>query len=298
MYFVSQRARQDVKVALIGQGPDELFGGYNRHLGVHYGNWWRGLPRGLRSLAGFAVNRLPRNETLKRGVRSLGNEDRLKRYQDVFSLAPAETIDGLFRDDILPQKNGHELVDYWHELLPQIEHTDELGGFQLLEIRSSLPDELLMYADKLSMAHSLEVRVPYLDRTVVEYVQRLGANLKVRNGTRKWLHRQVCQSYLSPRILKGKKRGFAANVVDEWFRSSLKGELSELFLGENSLMFELLKPEPVRKLLEIHRSGREDNHKLLFSLVMLEQWLRGSCWRREQLTSAAPQETSKVSLAS
>ena len=74
MYFVSQRARQDVKVALIGQGPDELFGGYTRHLGIHYGNWWRGLPAGLRSMAGFAVNRLPRNETLKRGVRSL------KRY--------------------------------------------------------------------------------------------------------------------------------------------------------------------------------------------------------------------------
>ena len=59
-----------------------------------------------------------------------------------------------------------------------MEHTDELGGFQLLEIRSSLPDELLMYADKLSMAHSLEVRVPYLDRTVVEYVQRLGSHLQ------------------------------------------------------------------------------------------------------------------------
>jgi asparagine synthase (glutamine-hydrolysing) len=276
MYFVSQRARQDVKVVLIGQGPDELFGGYKRHLGIHYGNWWRGLPAGLRSMAGFAVSRLPRNETLKRGVRSLGSQDRLKRYQDVFSLAPAGMIDGLFRDDILPQRNSNELVDYWHELLPQIKHTDELGGFQLLEIRSSLPDELLMYADKLSMAHSLEVRVPYLDRTVVEYVQRLGANLKVRKGTRKWLHRQVCQSYLSPRILKGKKRGFAANVVDEWFRSSLKGALSELFLDENCLMFELLEPEPVRKLLEIHRSGRQDNHKLLFSLVMVEQWLRGS----------------------
>ncbi len=274
MYFVSQRARQDVKVALIGQGPDELFGGYNRHLGVHYGNWWRGLPTALRSLAGFAVNRLPRNETLKRGVRSLGNEDRLKRYQDVFSLAPAETIDGLFRDDILPQRNGRELIEYWRELLPQIEHTDELGGFQVLEIRSSLPDELLMYADKLSMAHSLEVRVPYLDRTVVEYVQRLGANLKVRNGTRKWLHRQVCQSYLSPRILRRKKRGFAVNVVDEWFRSSLTGQLPELLLDERSLMFGLLNPKPVRRLLEGHRSGRQDNHKLLFSLVMLEQWLR------------------------
>src|SRR5205814_9030375 len=236
MYFVSQRARKDVKVALIGQGPDELFGGYKRHLGVHYGNWWRGLPTGLRSIAGFAVNRLPRNEMLKRGVRSLGNEDRLKRYQDVFSLAPAETIDGLFRDDVLPAKPAHELVEYWRVLLPQMAQTDELGGFQLLEIRSSLPDELLMYADKLSMAHSLEVRVPYLDRTVVECVQRLGANLKVRNGTRKWLHRRVCQSYLPPRILKRKKRGFASNVVDEWFRSSLHGVLRKVLLDESSLM--------------------------------------------------------------
>jgi asparagine synthase (glutamine-hydrolysing) len=125
------------------------------------------------------------------------------------------------------------------------------------------------------MAHSLEVRVPYLDRTVVEYVQRLDASFKIRRGTRKWLHRQVCQSYLPRRILKRKKRGFAVNVVDEWFHSSLKGELPELLLDRNSLMFALLKPESVGKLLEAHRSRRQDNHKLLFSLVMFEQWLRG-----------------------
>ena len=205
-----------------------------------------------------------------------------------FSLAPAETIDGLFRDDVLPEKPRHELVEYWRGLLPQMEHTDELGGFQLLEIRSSLPDELLMYADKLSMAHSLEVRVPYLDRTVVEYVQRLDASFKIRRGTRKWLHRQVCQSYLPARILKRKKRGFAVNVVDEWFHSSLKGELPELLLDRNSLMFELLKPESVRKLLEAHRSRRQDNHKLLFSLVMLEQWLRRIRTNVNQSSPAQP----------
>jgi asparagine synthase (glutamine-hydrolysing) len=276
MYFVSQRARHDVKVALIGQGPDELFGGYKRHLGVRYGNLWRRLPTSLRSAVGFAVHGLPRNETLKRGAHSLGLENRLTRYQHVFSLAPATTIDGLFRDGLLPERQGYELVDHWRALVPQMEHTDELGGFQLLEIRSSLPDELLMYADKLSMAHSLEVRVPYLDRTVVEYVQRLGASFKIRRGTRKWLHRRVCQSYLPLRVLKRKKRGFAANVVDEWFRSSLKCELSELLLDESSLMFGFLNPKPVRRLLEGHQSGRQDNHKLLFSLVMLEQWLRGS----------------------
>jgi asparagine synthase (glutamine-hydrolysing) len=275
MYFVSERARQDVKVALIGQGPDELFGGYKRHLGVHYGEWWRGLPGGLRSVIGLAVNGLPRSETLKRGVYSLNNEDRLERYQDVFSLAPADTIAALFRDGVLPEKQGdQDLVKYWRELAPQMERTDELGGFQLLEIRSSLPDELLMYADKLSMAHSLEVRVPYLDRTVVEYVQRLSANFKVRNGTRKWLHRQVCQSYLPRQILKRKKRGFAVNVVDDWFRSSLGSEIPEMLLDEQALLFDLLNPEPVSELLKAHRLGRQDNHKILFSLVMLEQWLR------------------------
>jgi len=275
MYFVSQRARRDVKVALIGQGPDELLGGYKRHLGVHYGDWWRGLPAGLRPMIGFAIDRLPRNETLKRGVSSLGTLDRMKRYEDVFSLAPAPTIDGLFHHGLLPEQGRQDLVDYWRGLIPQMAHTDELGGFQLLEIRSSLPDELLMYADKLSMAHSLEVRVPYLDRTIVEYVQRLGAGFKVRNGSRKWLHRRVCERYLPSHLLKRKKRGFAVNVVDDWFRSSLDGEISEVLLDESSLMFGLIDPKPVRRLLESHQSGRQDNHKLLFSLVMIEQWLRG-----------------------
>ena len=168
-----------------------------------------------------------------------------------------------------------------------MEYTDELGGFQLLEIRSSLPDELLMYADKLSMTHSLELRVPYLDRTVVEYVQRLGGNLKIRRNTRKWLHRQVCQRYLPQRILKRKKRGFAVNVVDAWFRSSVRGQLSELLLDDNSLMYNLLEREPVRKLLSDHRSGRQDHHKLLFSLVMVEQWLRRTASNREQSAQAS-----------
>jgi len=287
MYFVSQRARQDVKVALIGQGPDELFGGYKRHLGVRYGNWWRWLPTGLQSVVGFAINGLSRNETLKRGVSSLGTENRLKRYQDVFSLAPEPTIHQLFREGLLPEPGSDGLVEYWRALLPQMEYTDELGGFQLLEIRSSLPDELLMYADKLSMTHSLELRVPYLDRTVVEYVQRLGGNLKIRRNTRKWLHRQVCQRYLPQRILKRKKRGFAVNVVDAWFRSSVRGQLSELLLDDNSLMYNLLEREPVRKLLSDHRSGRQDHHKLLFSLVMVEQWLRRTASNREQSAQAS-----------
>ena len=192
----------------------------------------------------------------------------------------------------------HELVNYWRPLASQMSEIDELGGFQLLEVRSSLPDELLMYADKLSMTHSLEVRVPYLDRTVVEYVQRLDASFKIRGSKRKWLHRQVCQNYLPPRILKRKKRGFAVNVVDQWFQSTLKSQFSELLSDTSSLMFQLLKPEPVQTLLKDHQSGRQDNHKLLFSLVMFEQWLRGIRARQTHTASglSISQSTSVAAL--
>ncbi|HEY4300735.1 MAG TPA: asparagine synthase C-terminal domain-containing protein, partial [Candidatus Didemnitutus sp.] len=159
-------------------------------------------------------------------------------------------------------------------LLPEMRHLDDLGGFQLLEMRSSLPDELLMFGDKVSMAHSLEVRVPYLDRTVVEFGQRLASTFKIRNRRGKWIHREVCKNYLPPEILNRPKRGFGVNVVDGWFHSSMDGLLSELLLNPDSRMFKLLRPEPVKKLLDDHRSGRDDNHKLLFSLVMVEQWLR------------------------
>jgi asparagine synthase (glutamine-hydrolysing) len=271
MYFVCQRARQDVKVALIGQGPDELFGGYNRHLGVHYGESWRGLPKGIQAAAAKIISALPRNETLKRGVQSLGVADRLERYQNVFALHPADTVNGLFRD---PRRKFPGLVDFVRPLEGQMAKLDELGGFQLLEIRSSLPDELLMYGDKLSMAHSLEARVPYLDRTVVEFAQRLKATLKVRRGERKWIHRRVCEKFLPRQILKRKKRGFAVNVVDTWFQNSAQGKVTEMLLDGSSLMYSLLDPAPVKKLLDEHQSHRQDNHKLLFSLVMFEQWLR------------------------
>jgi len=276
MYFVSQRARQDVKVALIGQGPDELFGGYKRHLGVRYGDYWRRLPAPVRAVVGSAISQLPRNEMLKRGVLSLGLTDRLERYQHVFSLAPGVMVDGLFRDGILPANAGDTILDCWSGVVPQMQNTDELGGLQLLEVRSSLPDELLMYADKLSMAHGLEVRVPYLDREVVEYVQRLGSSLKVRNGSRKWLHRRLCRAFLPTRILKRKKRGFAANVVDGWFQSALSDKFDDLLLEPKSKMYGLLDRQAVHQLLVAHRSRRQDNHKLLFSLVLFEQWLRST----------------------
>jgi asparagine synthase (glutamine-hydrolysing) len=276
MFFVCERAHRDVKVALIGQGPDELFGGYRRHLGTRYGQLWGGLPKWVRGPISSVVEALPRNEMLKRGVRSLDTPQRLQRYQQVLSLLPAEQVDGLFKSDILPPGSGDEILRCWEELSDLMTKTDELGGLQFIELRSTLPDELLMYADKLSMAHSLEVRVPYLDREIVEYGERLPGVFKVRNGTGKWLHREVCKSFLPASILRRRKRGFAGNVVDEWFRTAQSRKMEEMLCDQHSHIFEYLQPAAIRTLLDQHRSGASDHHKILFSLVVLEEWLRAS----------------------
>jgi asparagine synthase (glutamine-hydrolysing) len=276
MFFVCERARQDVKVALIGQGPDELFGGYRRHLGTRYGQLWGGLPNWVRGPISSVVEALPRNETLKRGVRSLDTRDRLRRYQHVLSLLPGDQIDGFFKSDVLPPAAGDEVLRSWEDFSDLMTQTDELGGLQFIELRSTLPDELLMYADKLSMAHSLEVRVPYLDKEVVEYAERLPASFKVRNGGGKWLHREVCKAFLPATVLRRKKRGFAANVVDGWFRAAQSQKMEGMLLDPQSCIFDYLRPAAVRGLLEQHRSGASDHYKVLFSLVILEEWLRTS----------------------
>ncbi len=274
MYFVCERARQSVKVALVGQGPDELFGGYKRHLGVRYGGMWARLPGWTRGPISSAVGALPRNETLKRGVYSLAIPDRMRRYQYVLSLLPGEQVDDLFQDGLLDRNSGDAILESWASMAELMSDTDELGGLQFLEVRSTLPDELLMYADKLSMAHRLELRVPYVDKEIVEYVERLPASLKVRNGSRKWLHRQVCRTFLPDSILKRPKRGFASNVVDGWFRNAIDSKMVETLLDSNSSIYKYLKPNAVRRVFEQHASGRQDYHKILFSLVVLEQWLQ------------------------
>ncbi|MGC2213245.1 MAG: asparagine synthase (glutamine-hydrolyzing) [Silvibacterium sp.] len=274
MYFVCQRAREDVKVALIGQGPDELFGGYRRHIGVRYGAYWSALPTWVREPIASAITALPRNETLKRGVYSLNIPGRIHRYEHVFSLLPGDEVDDLFQDGMLSRDTSDELEESWSALLPLMSEMDELGGFQFLEMRSTLPDELLMFGDKLSMAHSLEVRVPYLDRDVVEYVERLPARFKVRGLTQKWLHREVSRQFLPREILKRKKRGFAVNVVDQWFRGSVSAKMHELLMDSESCLYRYLRPSAVQRILTQHQSGENDYHKILFSLTVFEEWLR------------------------
>ena len=251
-----------------------MFGGYRRHLGVRYGAMWAGLPAWMRRPISSTVAALPRNETLKRGVNSLAIPDRMRRYQNVLSLLPEGQVEGLFQDGLLAPNSGDTILNCWQELADLMGSTDELGGFQFLEVRSTLPDELLMYADKLSMAHGLELRVPFVDKEIVEYVERLPANFKVRNGSRKWLHRQVCRTFLPESILKRPKRGFAVNVVDDWFKGAIDNKMADTLRDSGSKIYQYLRPTAVSELFEQHSSGRHDNHKVLFSLVLFEEWLR------------------------
>jgi asparagine synthase (glutamine-hydrolysing) len=274
LYHLCELVGGEVKVALIGQGPDELLGGYTRHLGVRYGPAWRALPGSVRGVAGGLLNRLPRAEAVRRGLNSLDVADPLHRYQQVFSLLPGPAVDGLFADGVLPPDAGDAILDCWSDAAPPLAVGDDLAAFQYLEVRYSLPDELLLAADKLGMRHSLELRVPYLDHDVIEYAGRLPAALKIRRGARKWLHKRLCRAYLPADIVRRRKRAFASDVVDRWYRESLTGKVADTLLVDDALLYRLLRRDRVRQLVGDHHAGRRDHHKIIFSLVVLEEWLR------------------------
>jgi asparagine synthase (glutamine-hydrolysing) len=274
MYFVCKRAHEDVKVCLVGQGPDELFGGYRRHLYARYGAAWATLPHWARVPVERAVGVLPRNETLKRGLYALGSGGSKDRCERTLSLLPGQQIDGLFWEGLLKFDSGERLRECWSDFTDLAPRTDELSRLQFAEVRSTLPDELLMYADKLSMAHSLELRVPFLDKDIVEYAERLPANMKVRNGVGKWLHKRVCREFLPKAIVARPKRGFAMNVVDMWFRDALGGTMAGIFEDKSASIYQFLRPAAVRQLYADHAAGRRDNHKVLFSMIVLEEWLK------------------------
>jgi asparagine synthase (glutamine-hydrolysing) len=103
-------------------------------------------------------------------------------------------------------------------------------------------------------------------------VESLPARLKVRNGSQKWRHLQVAHAFLPKTILKRKKRGFAVNVVDDWFRGAVGKKMEEMLMDRDSQIYRYLRPATVQELCREHHSGRSDNHKVLFSLVVFEEF--------------------------
>jgi asparagine synthase (glutamine-hydrolysing) len=111
---------------------------------------------------------------------------------------------------------------------------------------------------------------------VVEYVQRLAPAFKVRTGSRKWLHRQVCKEFLPGDIYRRPKRGFAVNVVDDWFRHAGDSSMNDMLKDPSSKIYDYLNPSSVDRLVSEHQTGQENHYKLLFSLLVCETLMRQS----------------------
>ncbi len=287
-YLVSEFARKDVTVILSGVGGDELFGGYRRYLGNHYLARFDRLPGPLRRAATRLGRLLPADrhsgvKNLLRHVKGLlasadlPFEERYLSYVEVFGRAAAEHL--LLR----PPQRCHEAIA---SAFAQADSPDMLNRLLAVDAETQLPDDLLMLTDKMSMATSLECRVPFLDHELVELAARMPENIKLRGGVLKYALKKSLSGVLPDDILSRRKRGFGT-PMGAW----LKGELAPLLasvLSERSIARRgLFRFAAVRDLIAAHARNALDGTDPLLSLLNFEVWARIYLDRREPADVAA-----------
>jgi asparagine synthase (glutamine-hydrolysing) len=274
-YLVSEFARRDVTVILSGVGGDELFGGYRRYLGNHYQAQFERLPSWMRRAAAAVGERLPsdRHSALLNFTRlakgfleaaELPLEERYGAYVQVFS---REAVDELLEAPAVESPNP--VADAF-EGAPG---DDALNRMFAVDAETQLPDDLLLLTDKMSMATSLECRVPLLDHELVELAARMPEQVKIRGGRLKHVMKRALGNMLPRDILERKKRGFGT-PMGAWLRQELAPLVQEL-LGERVLRARgLFRPEAVRDLLAAHHANRIDGTDRLLALLHFEVWAR------------------------
>lgn len=268
-YKVCQLARRSVKVVLSGQGADEPFAGYPRHVGERYGWLLRSLPPGVLDRAiGPLVERLPRNDRLKRAVRSLGTRDSLARMVAVWTIVDADLKQQLYVPGAQPEDRSASATDIWGR---DVRHLDGLSQMLYMDSRLSLADNLLLYGDKMSMAVSLEARVPLLDLELMRFVERVPPQLKIRGRTRKYILRQAVAKWVPEDVLRRKKIAFQS-PIDSWLRTDLTARVKELLLAGDSACMQYFRRDTVTRMIAEHVKGREDYKRALLSLIVFELW--------------------------
>jgi asparagine synthase (glutamine-hydrolysing) len=266
---ICELARRHVKVVLTGQGADEPFAGYPRYLGERYGGLYRRVPPRLRrSVLMPLIELLPRNEQLKRAVRSLGSTDEVERIARVYTVLDDGLRRELFVQDSLDGTNLTAAVTRWHGDAAKL---DSLGKMLYIDARLSLADNLLLYGDKMSMAVSLEARVPFLDLELMKLAESIPTSLKLRRLKQKVILKDAMTEWLPPDVLRRKKVGFAT-PVDEWFRGEMQSLVQERLLDRDSACRTYFRPEVIDRMIREHKSGRHDHKRALFSLVTFEIW--------------------------
>jgi asparagine synthase (glutamine-hydrolysing) len=272
-WYVSEMARRHVTVVLSGDGGDELFGGYDRYLPhPRVAAFDQYAPEGLRRVAAFAADRLPHGTRGKNFLRHVGRSER-GRYIDAIryfsadekpALLSAEIRRALQRDD--PEARLARHFDRYADL----PWPSQMMRFDL---QTYLPEDVLTKVDRMSMAHSIESRVPLLDNEVVDFATSLPAAIKIRNGRRKHVLKEVAAPLLPDGLVDRAKQGFGV-PLGVWFRGGLRELFADTLLSPTALQRGYFEPRFVRQLADEHLSGRRDHTLRLWQLVIFERWHR------------------------
>jgi asparagine synthase (glutamine-hydrolysing) len=273
-YYVSELAGSHVKVVLTGQGADEPFAGYNRYRGEKLGGYLRKFPTVLQQGLSEAASRIPhRSEHFKRAARSLTVADPLERFVEMYAVFPAAARTAMYRPEVIAALAGHDPAMAIAPLQKSVAHLDPLAQMLYIDTRVWLPDDLLLYGDKLSMAHSLEARVPFLDVDFIEFVETIPPDLKLHGMTGKYIHKKAAAKWLPKQIIHRKKKGFAT-PMDRWLQTDLVGYVRETLLASDASTRDYFQPEAVSNMIDEHASGKVSHQRQIFALLMLELWHR------------------------
>jgi asparagine synthase (glutamine-hydrolysing) len=272
-WYVSQLAAREVTVVLSGDGGDEMFGGYTRYIpDARVAIVDRYAPAALRRVAGAVGARLPNGARGKRFLCHLARDAR-GRYLDAIGFFTADDKVELLAADIRRQLTGDD---------PEgrlIRHFDRYAALpwpsQMMrfDAETYLPEDILTKVDRMSMAHSIEARVPLLDNAVIDFASSLPAALKIRHGRRKHVLKEVAARFLPGELVDRRKQGFGV-PLDVWFRGDLRELFADTLLSARSLQRGYFQAAFVRELIREHLSARRDHTLRLWQLVVFERWLQ------------------------
>jgi asparagine synthase (glutamine-hydrolysing) len=279
-YMLSRFARRHVTVALGGDGGDELFAGYPTYQAQKLAAVYDSLPAPLRALAGgtgrLVANRLPVNTNnlsldfkLKRFTGALDAPALERHFQWLGSFTPHEQL-ALFTPEVRAALAGDDPYDQMRRVWAE-GAGPAVSRYLHLDARTYLPDDILVKVDRASMATSLEVRAPFLDHTLVEFIAALPVDYKLHGFTTKYLLKRTAATMLPEAILNRPKKGFGIPVA-KWFQGELKSTMLDVFAPSRLREAGLFEVSAVEKLVKDHLDGTRDNRKPLWTLFMFELW--------------------------
>jgi asparagine synthase (glutamine-hydrolysing) len=272
-WYVSEMARRHVTVVLSGDGGDELFGGYDRYVPhPRVLAFDRYSPRALRRVAAIAAARLPQGARGRNFLRHVGRDEQ-GRYIDSISFFAADDKRALLSREVtrvLDRTDPEVRLARHFERYVQLPWPSQMMRF---DAETYLPEDVLTKVDRMSMAHSIESRVPLLDNEVIAFAASLPSSLKIAKGLRKRVLKQVAAALLPREIVDRPKQGFGV-PLGVWFRGNLRELFADTLLSPASLQRGYFNPVFVRRLVDAHLSGRRDHTWRLWQLVVFERWHR------------------------